>query len=300
MNIIITGADGFIGVHLINQLRKTGHKLFLIGGDLISLGKMFGDFASCLSYKDTNQDKLQEAFLDFQPEIVVHLAAYSTESDNYLDMEELVNANLLFTCRILDALKNTNIKCFIFTGSSTEYYKGDGVLDPAYLYSATKSALRPIVKYYASTYNYKYIILCPYNVYGGINSRINIIDIIYDSLGSDNSIDTTRGDQILDFIHILDIVDFYIECINNVDGIPNGTCFQGGTGKGHTLKELTILMEKISGKEANINWGGLDYRKRDVMNSVADISLQKKILNWEPSISLEEGLKLYFNAKQSS
>jgi nucleoside-diphosphate-sugar epimerase len=299
MNIIITGADGFIGVHLINQLRRREHKLLLIGGDKILLEKKFGDIAYCLSYKETNQIELQKSFLDFQPEIVIHLAAYSTESDNYLDMEELVNANLLFTCKILDALKNASIKYFIFTGSSTEYFMGDGILNPAYLYSATKSASRPIIKYYANTYNFKHIIVCPYNVYGDIDSRINIIDIIYKSLGSEKPIDTTKGEQELDFIHILDIVGFYIKCIDNINSIPNETCFQAGTGKGYTLKELAILMEKESGEKANINWGGLDYRKRDVMKSVADISLQKKILNWRPGISLEKGLNLYFKAKQS-
>lgn len=300
MNIIITGADGFIGVHLINQLRRKEHKLLLIGGDKVHLEKMFGDIANCLSYKETNQKELQKSFLDFQPEIVIHLAAYSTESDNYLDMEELVNANLLFTCKVLDALKNTTIKNFITTGSSTEYYIGDGVLKPAYLYSATKSASRPIIKYYANTYNFKHIIICPYNVYGDIDSRISIIDIIYNSLGSDKPIDTTKGEQILDFIHILDIVGFYTICIDNINNIPDETCFQAGTGKGYSLKELATLMEKESGEKANINWGGLDYRKRDVMKSVADISLQEEILKWEPEIHLEDGLKLYFNAKQGS
>ncbi|RKX63741.1 MAG: epimerase, partial [Thermodesulfobacteriota bacterium] len=49
-------------------------------------------------------------------------------------------------------------------------------------------------------------------------------------------------------------------------------------------------IEKIAGKKANIKWGAIPYRKNEIFDSKADISLAKKLLSWQPETSLEEGL----------
>ncbi len=297
MKIVITGANGFVGQNLVPKLLSQGHELFEVTIEPDKSKALYGNRTIQFDYKQENQNELIIAIGNFQPKACIHLASYLTAADDFDTLHKLLNANINFTCNLLDALKVSGLKTFINTGSFAEYYQGDGQLDPAYLYTATKSASRIFVDYYSKTYNFKYITIVPYTIYGGFDSQKKIIDIIFDSLDSKTPIDLTPGSQLLDFIHLEDITDFFVKILDYTDNIKNGMNFQLGTGHGHTLKDLVCIMEKLTFKKANINWGGRDYRPRDVMFAVANISAQFHQFGWKPEISLEEGVKMYLDTK---
>lgn len=290
--IIITGADGFVGRNLIPKLIEKKYKLLLIGSNKVSLDRVYNEITLNFSYIDLNQSEMEDAFLKFKPDFLINLAAYSTSSDSFDNLKKLYTANILYLGKILDALKHTGLQTFVYVGSSTEFLNGSRKYDPAYLYSATKSAGREILNYYSKTYGFKTITITPYNIYGGDNTQKKIIDLLISSLKSQSAIDITLGNQSLDFIHINDIVDLFINVIEKEAIIPNNTDFHAGTGVATNLKDIASILERISGKQTNINWGGVPYRKRDTMYSVANISLQKQLLNWEPSVSIESGLEI--------
>jgi len=298
MRILITGADGFIGSHLIPLLIENNHKLCLIGGNKKRLVNLYNNVSKCFSFVDLEQKALIEMLTEFSPEIAINLAGYSTSGDSYEDMELLFDANISFLGKILDALKNLNLKCFIYAGSSTEYYRGDDVFNPAYLYSATKTAGRSILNYYSDAYRFKSIFVTIYNVYGEAGPQRKVIDILCDSLDSEFPVNTTYGEQVLDFIHVSDLARLFIAIIENTHIIADKTNFHAGTGKGTLVRNLARLLEKESRKKANINWGGIPYREKDTMYSVADISEQKEMLGWEPMIGLEEGIIMYLKSKE--
>ncbi len=296
MNILVTGSTGFVGRHLIPKL-VCEHKVMEL---------TIEPQASEMLYKNTTQKTLvtedQSALCDaigqFKPEIVIHLASFLTSSDSYQDMQTLINSNLLFLCRVLDALKTSGIKLFINTGTFAEYKNGDETLDPAYLYAATKTASRSIVRYYSNVYNFKHTTVVPYTLYGGNDSQKKIIDLIYDSLFSDEPIALSPGLQKLDFIHIDDITDLYIQIINHFSTIPNETNFQAGTGITHSLRELAGIFEKVTNKKTNITWGAKPYRESDVMYAAANTKKQQDLLHWSPKISLEQGIRGYCDVKK--
>lgn len=292
MKILITGADSFVGSYLVPQLIAGSHELFLIGGNNARLTKNYPE-QIIVSYINLTQEKLESDILSFQPEIVIHLAAYSTPNDNFSDYEKLIDANILFLGKLLTSLFKVPPKLFVNTGSSFEYFKGNKVLDPAYLYTATKTASRFILKYYTEAYEFKYCTVCPYSIYGGVDSRKKVLDYIRESLNASTPQDLSPGKQVMDFIHVEDLVNLYCAIISHPDVVENEMTFHAGSGKGYTLRELSALIENISGLKANINWGALPYRKRDVMHAVADIRLQQKLFNWKPLYNLEEGLKAY-------
>jgi nucleoside-diphosphate-sugar epimerase len=295
MRILITGADGFVGGYLVSRLLEDKHKLFLIGNKNKRLKERFGSIPVCLSFINLPHTELTQKITEFSPEVVFHLAGYTTASDSYTDLKFLFSANILFLGKILDALKDVNLKCFIYTGSSTEFCKEKDILNPAYLYSATKTAGRSILNYYSDVYNFKSIFVTPYNVYGGITSQKKIIDILYNSLDSEFPVDITLGRQVLDFIYISDLIDLFCKILDNVDMIPDKTNFHAGTGKGTSIRKIAKLFEKATGKRANIRWGGIPYRKKDIMHSVADVRKQRELLNWQPEIELKEGIKMYLD-----
>ncbi len=300
MKIIITGANGFVGQNLVPKLLKQGHELFEITIEPEKSKKLYGDKTIQFYYSQTNHYKLICAINDFHPDACIHLASYLTALDDFDTLQKLLDANIVFLGHVLDALKNSGIKFFINTGSFAEFYNGDGNLDPAYLYTATKTASRIFVDYYSKVYDFKYITIAPYTIYGGSDSQKKIIDILYDSLNNEIPVDTTPGNQVLDFINLEDITDFYVEILNYMDKVSSGLSFQLGTGIGNTLRDIVKIMEDKTAKTANINWGGRSYRPRDVMYAVANISNQFHLFGWQPKISLEQGIEMYLKTKNNA
>jgi nucleoside-diphosphate-sugar epimerase len=292
--ILITGSTGFVGKNLVPKLINEGYEILEITRDISKSIDLFNTTTAKIHVNDINfKDKIAE----FKPSIVIHLASYLTPSDDWDDITKLIETNIVFLSKILDAVSNIELKLFVNTGTFAEYFKGDDDLLPAYFYAATKTASRSIVDYYANSYNFKQTIIVPYTIYGGNNSQKKIIDIIYESTLNEKPLDLSRGEQVLDFIHIDDVVDFYILSIKNINFLPKKVIFKLGTGVGNNLKEIAKYVEKITKKQTNINWGAKDYRKSDVMYAVANIETLQKYFNWIPKISLEKGLKKYINKK---
>jgi CDP-paratose synthetase len=185
---------------------------------------------------------------------------------------------------------------FVNTGSFAEYRKGPRKIDNSYLYSATKSAFRPILDYYANLLGFKYVTAVPYSVYGGVPTIKRIMDYMMEAKDAENPIDMTAGEQILDFIHVDDIVEFYVAVIQKLDkflDLEQGYEFHLGTGRGYTLREVSQMLESIIGHPLNIRWGGRQYRERDTMYAVAPISYNSEPGLWKSQIGLREGLKRF-------
>jgi nucleoside-diphosphate-sugar epimerase len=292
MKILITGATGFVGRYLTPKLLHDGHQVLELTRDVIKSDSIFGNQTIKFDLK-ASQEELNSCVENFQPDVCIHLASYLTSSDAFVDAKKLIETNIIFLVSVLESLKNVNLKLFINTGTFAEYFKGDGVLDPAYLYAATKSASRYFVDYYSKNASYKYATVVPYTIYGAKDSQKKIIDLIVDSLDSTIPLDLSPGEQVLDFIHIKDVVDFYSNLINKTEQIEDKTVFSLGTGVGHTLKKLAIIVNDVTGKIANVNWGGKPYRSSDVMYAVADTLNMDKILDDNHKITLEQGVKNY-------
>jgi nucleoside-diphosphate-sugar epimerase len=292
MKIIITGSTGFVGRHLVPKLIIDKNQILELTRNLDASTQLYGE--STQKYLiDENQDALVKTIVEFKPDVVIHLASFLTSLDDYNSLNKLLDANISFFCRLLDAVKNVDLKLFVNTGTFAEYFKGDNDFDPAYLYAATKIASRSFLDYYSKVYSFKQTTVVPYTIYGGKDTQKKIIDIISDSITSKTPIDLSPGEQVLDFIHIDDVTDFYVHLLDNFDKLSQKTNFQLGTGVGHTLRQVAQLIEGISNNKTNINWGGKDYRPSDVMYAVADLSNLFILLGWKPKLNLNEGVSNY-------
>lgn len=284
MKILVTGATGFVGKNLVKKLKNYDFKIIV--------RRLTEEYPidQQIIY-DIN--KLKDFKLDvelYNPDIAIHLASHVSSSDNVDSIISIVNSNILFTSILFDALRTTDLLLFVNTGTFAEYYFNDGIENPSYFYAASKTATRSIIKYFKNMYDFKYINIIPYTIYGGDSRAKKVIDFIVDSTRVNTSIDMTGGEQILDFIHIEDVVDFYIHCIKNTKLIKDESIYHLGTGKGTSIKEVANIIEKVTSKKTNINWGAIEYRPLDIMRSIAPVYKLEKELNWKPKISIEDGI----------
>ncbi len=289
MKLLITGTTGLVGRHLLPKLLLKDHKILELTRD-IERSKALYDEKTQKVLASHPCSQITEQIKEFSPDIVIHLAAYISPKDDPDTMKRLIDSNVFFLCKVLNSIKGSETKLFINTGTFAEYYRGDDQLDPAYLYAATKIASRFFVKYYSKINNYKEVTVVPYTIYGGNEKQKKIIDIIQDSMFSTNKVDLSPGDQVLDFIHVDDVANFYVHIVENYKSIDDGSTFKLGSGSGTTLRELSNLMESITGKKTNINWGGKPYRKSDVHYAVADTRELRKV-GWTHSIDLDSYIR---------
>lgn len=300
MRLLLTGGSGFVGTNLFPLLLENDHieSICIVCRDFESFGDVFD--SPKVSYSCIDKDGYIEKIKNFDPSIVLHLASFLTSRDDTQTMKKLVDANIVFGTMLLDALKECSVTNFINFGTCTEYLYGNGELQSAYLYSATKTAYRSILKYYAESYKFNIVNIIPYTIYGGKDSQKKVLDYIYSSLDSKEQIEMSGGEQILDFVHLKDVLNFIVTTLEKCTDISKPYSeFHLGSGKGTSIKDVAKLLECVTGKSAIVSWGALPYRPNDLMHAVAPIGKNIELLNWFPQVDLEEGLRLYVNEKEN-
>lgn len=301
MKVALTGITGFVGRNLmpmiIDKLPNVELLTLNVETDLSKAQQMY-PWKQCHHILTTELDKL----VDFNPEIVLHLATITTERNNTELIKPMLAANIEFGVLLLDSLTRcSQLRLFVNTGSFAEYRFGPSNINDAYLYAATKSAFRHFCDYYSQLMNYKYITVVPYTIYGGIPTVKRLMDYILESMESETPVDMTAGEQILDFTHVNDLADFYVHILRNPDlfyNLNNGEEFHIGTGKGTSIRDLVSIVERVYGRKCNINFGGRPYRERDTMHAVAPIAKNLNLVNWRAMISLENGICMMKDANE--
>lgn len=293
--LLITGATGFSGIYLIKALLKNSNYQIAIVKRQNSDISSFKDVLKKLKIYniDPSYNLIYPIINKEKPDIVIHLAATYPRAETKKDIDLMLHSNVVFGTKLLNAMAINNINRFLNTGSSLEYFNGPPTYDPATFYSATKRAFQDLLEYYIRAHDFIAVTLLPYNTYGPYDKRSNFFSLIKTSLQQQKIINLTPGEQLIDLLYIDDLVNVYLKAIkyllNKKDF--NHEKFFVGSGKAIKLKRIVELYKNISGKNIPVVFGGIPYRKREIMFARADIEKVSKKMRWKPRISLFEGIK---------
>ncbi|MFA5059481.1 MAG: NAD(P)-dependent oxidoreductase [Candidatus Omnitrophota bacterium] len=294
MRILMTGSTGFIGSHLAKALYFSGqHDLVLVkrAHSDLSLIKQLNSKVRMYSLSES-ADNIYDIMEKEKPDIVIHLASLFLSKHNPSQIDGLIQSNITFPVKLLDAMASAGVKKIINTGTSWEHFNGSKDYDPVCLYAATKKALEDILLYYVNAKKFSALTLKLFDTYGPGDPRPKLFALLKKHLRESSTFVLSPGKQLLDLLYIEDVVGAYLSAVNYLSKKKTvmHEAFSIGSGRPRTLKEVVSTFEKVVGKKMNIEWGGQPYREREVMFSKADIAKAKEKLRWKPKYSLEQGI----------
>ena len=262
MKIFITGATGFIGKHLVNQLIKEGRhvtiNLYRNESSPFSSNVKTYKMRDENIYSDINFLK-QESF-----DGIIHLASLYLTNHRPEDVIQLTNSNVSFGSYILECSSQAGIKWFINTGTFWQNFQ-NFEYSPVNLYAATKQAFEIIAQFYIEKNQIKFTTIRLCDTYGQNDTRLKIFNIWEKIAETGEAIDMSSGDQLIDISYIDDVVNAYTllaNLLNEMNNrITNGAIYAVKAKQRYSLKELAVIFEKVTGKKLTIRWGGRPYKK---------------------------------------
>lgn len=291
-NVCVTGSTGFIGKNLVKSLQALGgFSVTVIARSKESCEKINELNIECY-LDDGDTEHLIRFFRERKFDTVIHLASLYLKDHQSKQINDLITSNLLFGTRLLEASVKSSVKSFINTGTLWQHYE-DKFYSPVNLYAATKQAFEMIAQYYSETSGLFFTTVYLNDTYGPGDTRKKILNI-WNSMSENDSLDMSPGEQIINMLHIDDVVDGYIKLIELVQSgnlsKDSSSAFVLKAKEELTLRQLAVLFEQITGKKLNINWGGYPYKSRELM-TVWDKGVA--VPGWTPRVSLDEGLKQF-------
>ena len=288
--ILITGATGFIGTHLIPELIKN-HKIVGISKNKIKTSKNF----TSSNVDITNEKlKIKNKYTD-----IIHMAAYSDVTYCNLNPTKCYELNVKSTQKMLEIARK-NDSSFIFLSSSHVYGNSirqpileNSSCNPSTHYASSKKMSEILCETYAKTYGLDIKIARLFSVYGPKSPKPNIIFNIINQMSNNSKITLGNTYPKRDFIFISDVIAGLIKILNSKK--KEFQVYNIGSGKSTSIEDLVKNCFAVSNKKLKIVSSKERRRKNEIKDVRANISKMKKEFNWKPEISLKKGLEITYN-----
>jgi dTDP-glucose 4,6-dehydratase len=299
--VLVTGAGGFIASHLVEYLLKEGAKVRAFvrynSRDEVGFLRDIREHTplEIIAGDLRDYDAIDQAIKGIQ--VVFHLGAMISIPYSYFHPVEVIETNVNGTLNILMACRKHNIDRLVHASSSEVYGTAISVpineshpLQGQSPYSASKIGADKLVESFYCTYMSPVVTVRPFNTYGPRQSaRAVIPTIISQALSRDvilvGNLNTRR-----DFTYVDDtVLGFALAA--QAEGI-NGQVINLGTGIDVAIGELADIIIQMIGRPVRVEQDGKRLRpeKSEVMRLISDNSLARDKLNWQPVVSMEQGL----------
>jgi nucleoside-diphosphate-sugar epimerase len=285
---LVTGATGFVGSHLVRRLVRDGWQVHIVSRVESNLPS-FPAFSKVTNHiQDGSTERLVNSVARAKPDVVFHLASLFLSQHSTDDIDALMMSNVMFGNQLLEAMKVNDINLIVNTGTSWQHYINEEY-NPVCLYAATKQAFESILEYYIQACGIKAITLTLFDTYGPNDTRPKLFNLLNKAASSGGSLNMSAGEQLIDLVHIDDVVEAYIVTAKRllIGKVVGHEHYAVSSGHPLPLKKLVHLYAKITQQTVVVNWGARPYRHREVM---IPWSWGNSLLGWQPKVTLKNGL----------
>ena len=291
---IVTGGAGFIGSHIVEELKRLDHMVVVIDNEYSDNDNFHWRRDTLNVNVDiTDYKTLKKAFTG--ADYVFHLAAEARIGPSIENPVNALNINTIGTCNVLQCAREVGAKKVLYSSTSSGYglneapnveTQPDDCLNP---YSVSKIAGEKLCKMYTDLYGLKTIVFRYFNVFGeraprkGQYAPVTGIFLRQKAAGEPLTI-VGDGEQRRDYIYVKDVANANVmAAISNPDDDAYGQVYNVGSGKNYSVNEIASF---ISDDTINI-----PPRIGEARNSLANIDKIQKTFAWKPEMDIEKWIK---------
>jgi NAD dependent epimerase/dehydratase len=302
-NVLVTGAGGFIGSHLVDALteKRAQIRAFLHYNSRNDPGLLSLLPSDTLEHVEVVPGDLRDPVAVRQAvegmEIVFHLGALISIPYSYQHPFHVAETNIMGTLNVLQACREVGVRRLVHTSSSEVYGTALRVpideghpLQGQSPYSASKIGADKLAESYFCAYELPVVTLRPFNTYGPRQSDRAVIPTIIAQALTQDVVHLGNLDARRDLTYVTDTVAGFIK-VSEAANVEGGT-YNLGAGSDISIGELAEKIIKLVSRSVTIEVDKTRLRPEgsEVQRLLADNTLAKKDLGWEPRVSLDEGL----------
>jgi UDP-glucose-4-epimerase GalE len=317
VHVLVTGGAGYIGSHTAKTLAEAGFEPVVL--DNLQRGHREAVRWGPLVVADVgDRSALDRIFTEYRIEAVLHFAAFAYVGESMQSPELYFRNNLVNSLGLLEAMHDRGVRKMVFSSTCATYGNPEQIpiteshpQRPVNPYGESKLMVERLLHWFGCIHGLRSVALRYFNAAGadpqgelGENHapETHLIPLaISAALGVGRALeiygadyDTPDGTAIRDYLHVTDLATAHVAALRYLDGGGTSTAFNLGTGRGHSVREVTSMVERVSGRKVPAREIG--RRPGDPPCLIADATKAGELLKWSPRHStLEEIVQTAWN-----
>jgi len=266
VKLAITGASGYIGTRLRKLCDQRGIEYRTID-------------------RGQSDQQIVEMLNSFSPNVVVHLASLFVPEHSVHDVANLVHSNIEFGTRVLENMRQSEVKGVVTAGSGWQDGRGESA--PNSLYAATKNCFEHIGRFYCQEYGFRMVSLRIFDSAGPEDPRPKLLNTLVRREAEASPLQMSGGEQLIHLVHADDIASGFLlaaERLKDKTGEPF-KIFDLRSNQALSLRELVEKLELFLGRKLPIRWGAKPYRINEVMRPFEG---RNKLPGWTTRHNLDQ------------
>lgn len=294
--ILVTGATGFIGSHLVAGLVHQGATVYVLQRASSNLTRLqlhgvLGDVQT-VQADMIDPVSIQEALRAVRPNLVYHLATYGVRAHEQ-DLSTATSVNILGAANLVDACHQAEVGRLVWLGSGFEYaLRPDPIdesvpMEPVSLYGATKVAAGQLADYYRRMKGLDIVTVRLFSAFGPMEHPSRFIPLVITRGLSGEPVSLTAGTQERDYLYVDDVVTGLIRA--GESQAAHKATFNLGSGEPASIRQIAETIADLLPAPVELSFGEMVRNRPEPSRMVADPT-RLRGLGWKPVFSLRDGL----------
>ena len=284
--VLITGAGGFIGSHLVKQCVLAGAHVVGVSRESVAPAA----FTPGVEWEQadlTNQTATEELLAKHHPSLIFHLAGFPSASRHLDAVGPTLDSNLLTSISLMRAAVQYPVERIVLAGSLETNATGDA---PSSAYAASKAAMVVYARMFHKVYRLPVSIARTFMVFGpGQKDELKLVPYVITQMIKRENVKLSSGGRLVDWVYVEDVARGFITL-----ALSKGLDAQEveiGSGKLLSVREIVTLIARLLEYNLPISFGALADRPAEE-ERIADVESTFRLIGWRPNFSLETGLQL--------
>jgi UDP-glucose 4-epimerase len=304
MNILVTGGAGYVGSIVTSELLAAKHRVIIVDNLQQGYKQAVREPAEFIHADICDFKSLDEIFSHEKIDAVMHMAAETVVEYSMSDPKRYFHTNIIGGLNLLNAMVKHHVNKIIFSSSAAVYGEPlstpiveDHPKNPINSYGESKLMFERILRWYGSAYGLQHISFRYFNAAGAIGSQgeshrpeTHLIPLVLAAAVKKNlsvqifgnDYPTKDGSCIRDYVHVKDIAQAHILCLEKSQEL-SGRAYNLGNSTGYSVLEIVKMAEKVTGRKIPVKF--CPRRPGDPAVLVASSARARDELGWKPRSS---------------